>query len=417
MADLSMEERAWIIGRTYQQIAEYFAHWEDASFSREQLDDVYREYLQEGLAAHDRDQFVAVMKRWIGKLRNGHSWCYDAGFKSGAELGFQIDRMYAGWVVTGGLIEEVDEGDIIELIDGRSPDEWKALAEPYMTVCKPNARERQWQSILPILWNVHEATLTVRQRDDKVRELKYKPFRLDVDNSRRSHKSDVYRQKQERTEGRWIREGEVGYIRIPSFQEPHYAEDALTYVQQFSSAHAIIFDVRFNGGGSTPSALTTAIMDRPYRWWTETSPNIGYLRRRHMYSSQFTILPDGTGAKCAANGIEPSNCLFTGKVIALTNRYTGSAAEDFLMPLKDTGRGILIGEATWGSTGQPVFCNYKDVHIGIGSVRAYLPDDTPFEGVGIQPDISIGRNRDDIYAGRDPVLEKALHLLDGVTHT
>ena len=90
----------------------------------------------------------------------------------------------------------------------------------------------------------------------------------------------------------------------------------------------------------------------------------------------------------------------------------GSAAEDFLMPFKDTGRGILVGETTWGSTGQPVYLNYQDLQVGIGAIRAYMPDGTPFEGVGIQPDIPISRSRDDLYLGRDPVLEKALQLLE-----
>ncbi|MDQ6417850.1 S41 family peptidase [Paenibacillus sp. LHD-117] len=413
MGDFSIEERAWITGRIYHQIAEYFAHWEDSSFPREQLNDVYRECLHEGLAAQNRDRFVAVMRRWIGKLQNGHSWCYDTTFDSGSQVGFQLERMDEGWIVIGSLIDEVDEGDVIELIDGFSPDEWMAQAKPFVTVRQPKTQETQWQYIMPTLWNVHEAILRVRKRDDKVREFKYKPFRLDADDPRsKSLKAKNYKKKQERTEGRWIRDGEVGYIRIPSFQEAHYAEDALSYVQQFSSARVIIFDVRSNGGGNTPSSLTKAIMDRQYRWWTETSPNIGHLRRRHSDSSQFTLLPDGTGAHCVGDWIEPSYCQFAGKIIALADRYTGSAAEDFLMPIKDTGRGILIGETTWGSTGQPVFFDYKDVHVGIGSVRAFLPDGTKFEGVGIKPDISIYRDREDSYIGRDPVLEKALQILE-----
>lgn len=106
MGDFSLEERAWITGRVYRLIGEYFAHWESALFTREQLDEVYRECLREGLAAQTRDKFVAVIRRWIGKLRNGHSYCHDFRFKSGAFLGFQLEHMDEGWVVVSSLMEE-----------------------------------------------------------------------------------------------------------------------------------------------------------------------------------------------------------------------------------------------------------------------------------------------------------------------
>jgi hypothetical protein len=50
----------------------YFAHGEDALFSRHELNDTFREYLKEGLAATNRRQFVAIMQKWIAQLCNGH---------------------------------------------------------------------------------------------------------------------------------------------------------------------------------------------------------------------------------------------------------------------------------------------------------------------------------------------------------
>lgn len=405
MSELSIEERSWLLGRFYSKVTEYFAHWEDASFSREQLDDVYREHLKQAIAMQSRDGFTEVLMRFAGQLRNGHTLCYDM-LGQGSQLGFQLERLEEGWVVIGSVVDEVTKGDVVESIDGCSPDEWMSKAEPFLTVPHRRTRETQWQHILPTFWNAHTANLRVRSKDDHLREFTYTPLRLNADDPR----LDRYKRSQAHTEGRWLRQGSVGHIRIPSFDAPHYAEEALSYVEQFSSANTIIFDLRSNSGGNTPSSLTSAIMNRPYRWWTETSPNIGHLRRRHMDSKQFTIFPDGTGARCEGGWTEPSGCLFEGRIIALVDRYVGSAAEDFVMPLKDTGRGTLIGEHTWGSTGQPVFFDYQGLHFGVGSVRAYLPDGTQFEGIGIVPDISIGRTRGDLYAGRDPALAAALEL-------
>ncbi len=192
------------------------------------------------------------------------------------------------------------------------------------------------------------------------------------------------------------------------FSEPHYETEALAYMQQFAAAHTIIFDIRHNDVGSTPSALTAATMDRPYRWWTETAPKIGHLRRRHPENPHFSILTDGSGARCDGAWEPPAADAYRGQILALTGRYAGSAAEDFLMPFKDTKRAVLVGESTWGSTGQPIFVRHGSLQVSIGSVRAFMPDGAPFEGVGITPDVGVASTREDLYAGRDAVLEAAL---------
>lgn len=401
MNDFTMEERSWVTGMVYRLIAEYYAHWEDAAFARDQLDEVYRETLHEGLAAANRSEFVAVLMRWIGQLHNAHSWCVDQTWGDRNQLGFQLDRLDGEWVVTASAVTAVDIGDVVESIDGVLPDQWMAQAGPYMSAKRTGAREAQWQYFMPFFWNASESVLNVRGRDDRVRSVRYRPIPLHAGRPGRPN----------HTEGRWLREGRIGYIRIPSFGDPHYEAQALAYVKQFASAPTLIFDIRTNDGGSTPDDLTAAIMDRPYRWWTETAPNIGHLRRRHAQNPHFTILPDGSGACCEGEWQAPSTHAYQGQIIALTGRYAGSAAEDFLMPFKDTGRALLVGESTWGSTGQPVFVRYGTLRVGIGSVRAYMPDRTPFEGIGIAPDVEIAATRDDLYAGRDAVLEAVLEMV------
>ncbi|WP_425463875.1 hypothetical protein [Paenibacillus taihuensis] len=72
----------------------------------------------------------------------------------------------------------------------------------------------------------------------------------------------------------------------------------------------------------------------------------------------------------------------------------------------------MVGERTWGSTGQPIIRHFgEDILIGIGSIRAFFPNGEPFEGVGITPDIQVEQNREDFYSMRDVILEKALELI------
>ncbi|MDX1578104.1 MAG: hypothetical protein R3266_06450, partial [Gemmatimonadota bacterium] len=46
----------------------------------------------------------------------------------------------------------------------------------------------------------------------------------------------------------------------------------------------------------------------------------------------------------------------------------------------------------------------------VSTKRAYFPDGSQFEGVGIEPHIEVVPTPDDLKAGRDPVLERAREL-------
>jgi C-terminal processing protease CtpA/Prc len=47
---------------------------------------------------------------------------------------------------------------------------------------------------------------------------------------------------------------------------------------------------------------------------------------------------------------------------------------------------------------------------GLSAKREFMPDGSPFEGVGIAPDIEVDVHAADVTSGRDPGPEKALSL-------
>jgi len=72
----------------------------------------------------------------------------------------------------------------------------------------------------------------------------------------------------------------------------------------------------------------------------------------------------------------------------------------------------IVGEATGGSTGQPLLFNLP----GGGKARICTKHDsfadrTEFVGIGIQPDIPAHLTAADIRTGRDSVLALAVHTL------
>jgi carboxyl-terminal processing protease len=210
------------------------------------------------------------------------------------------------------------------------------------------------------------------------------------------------------SEGRWLREGQVAYIRIPGFGDPAFERTALDLVRQFASSPNLVIDVRGNGGGSTPFQLIAALMNRPRRSWIEGTPqHIALFEAQGMPPLRVSreFLPQS-----------PSSDAYAGRLFLLVDRFCGSACEDFVMPFKDTHRAVVVGETTQGSSGNPYRADLgHGMRVAIGAVRYRFPDGTPFEGVGIAPDITIERRLTDVAAARDAVLERARELADAAT--
>jgi carboxyl-terminal processing protease len=95
------------------------------------------------------------------------------------------------------------------------------------------------------------------------------------------------------------------------------------------------------------------------------------------------------------------------------DRFSGSAAEDFILPFLENGRATIIGERTYGSTGQPLIRNFDDgnIVVMVGAIRSFLPNGDSFEGIGIVPNLEVTMRREDLYQQHDVALEKALEFL------
>jgi C-terminal processing protease CtpA/Prc len=80
-------------------------------------------------------------------------------------------------------------------------------------------------------------------------------------------------------------------------------------------------------------------------------------------------------------------------------------------------RGVLVGEATAGTTGQPlVFSLPGGGNATVCTAHCTYADGSEFVGIGVQPDLEVRAMMSDIRSGRDPVLDAALkHLKRAVS--
>jgi len=401
-----LEERGYILAKVFQSIPLYFAHWEGAAIGKEQLDAAFQALLGEALPCEDRRRFSLLLMAFMAKLNNGHTRFRDPYLMEAPPVGMALRPVDDRWTVVGSGLPQLQVGDVIERIEDDPIQAWYDELYPY-TVGSPQSRTVQFgdlkgffpaliQIFLPDRYTVafedaHGVTQTLAV-DRAALEREAAPLR---------------------TEGRWIEEG-LAYIKVPSFLEPEFEQRALAYVEEYTQAACIVVDVRGNEGGSTPGALTRALMDRPYRWWVDSSPlNVGLLAYEAQRGHNAHLFSD-PHLRWRAPATDPAPGGYAGRLILLVDRATWSAGEDFVMPFLDNHRATIVGETTGGSTGQPYYHIFDNgMGFAVGTKRVYLPDGGRFEGVGLAPDIAVHVQRQDLYAGRDPVLERAIALAKG----
>ncbi len=396
----SVPELTFILAKVFQSIPIYFAHWEDSRLQKAQLDGAFRELVPAVMSAKTRTEFSLLMMRFLAQLNNGHTGFWDLRLIRKPSLGFNMRFIDEGWVVTASKLPELRVGDLVTHFEGRNLSDWYHELAEYAGG-NDRAKQMRFAGLLRCFLPA-EYQLGFTNSDGTAQALVcnrvYSPSASD----------------KVATSGEWLEDGRIAYIKVPSFNHPDFENAALDCISRYAQAHCLIVDVRGNTGGSTPGKLVRRLMNRPYRWWTESSPlNVGILSYQAANKGPYSYMFNDANLLWRPSYHEPEAGAYDGDVIILVDYRTGSAAEDFVVPFKDNGRATIVGEMTSGSTGQPYRYDFgNDMAFQIGTKRAYMPDGSKFEGVGIAPDIHVRLERSALYAGTDPVLEKAIELVN-----
>lgn len=200
--------------------------------------------------------------------------------------------------------------------------------------------------------------------------------------------------------------GNIAYVALNTFGNDSVARAFAARYEDISKAKAVIFDVRNNGGGNTSVgwAILRYFVDQPALVHTSYTRDYKPAYRAWGRNQQ----PDLNRSWFTPGKQKP----YAGQVIVLTSARTFSAAEDFVAAFKTMKRGLVMGEATGGSSGQPLFITLP----GNGSARIctkrdMLGDETEFVGVGIQPDKVISPTISDVRKGVDTELQAAIQQI------
>ncbi len=200
-----------------------------------------------------------------------------------------------------------------------------------------------------------------------------------------------------------------GIVRVDlrSFDTPAVVEAWLAHWSEIAAAPGLILDLRDNGGGNSSNGyrILSTLIERA----SATS-----VWRTRLYRPSFRAWGNAEGWHVAeAGSIEPDpEHRFRGPVALLIGPRTYSAAEDFAVAFDIAERGLMIGEATGGSTGQPLgFGLPGGGQARVCSKRDTYPDGREFVGVGVIPDREVRPTVADLRASRDPALEAAIEAV------
>ncbi len=196
---------------------------------------------------------------------------------------------------------------------------------------------------------------------------------------------------------------EIGYITISSWEKKHapqLLEAAFAALGEARELPALIIDVRLNAGGDETLAREFAGC---------------FVRQRKLYARHAHLDPtSATGFSAPVDRWlepNPSRPGYAGRVAVLMGRVNMSAAEAFLLMMKQAPDAKLVGEQSYGASGNPRPHELANgVTVYLPSWKALLPDGTSLETRGIAPDVEVARDAGNAPR-RDLAIEKAIDVL------
>lgn len=195
-----------------------------------------------------------------------------------------------------------------------------------------------------------------------------------------------------------------GYLRLDEMTEKitfgKFKKAVDESVKAFKDKQGVIIDLRFNGGGWDKNAYLLASRLIPQG---ETTGH--FERTRIKGTNKYTKMKY---REIAARG----KSQFTKPIVILTSDFTASAAEVFVLVLKDLTNVVTIGDNTEG-----IFSDMYEFklpngwEVSLSHQQFFSKSKENYEGKGITPYIKVINKREDLASQTDPVIRAALDYL------
>jgi C-terminal processing protease CtpA/Prc len=379
-----------------------------ATLEKLDWDKVYLDTLPRVRATRSTEEYYRVLTEMVGKLKDGHTNVYPPRELDDRVWGFPLlktlpveGRVIVTEVLDPGLrAKGIMPGLEVVAVDGTEVKAYAAReVAPYVSASTPQDEELRTFGYFLLRGAVGTAP-RVSFRNAAGKQFEEQVPRVNRE-ARKAAAGNVPSFEFS------MLPGDVAYVSLNSFEDNSALDAWRASFEDIAKSSALVIDVRRNGGGNSSVGyqILSTLDSKPFlanRWATrDYKPSWrAWGKPMPMYSE-------------APQVVQPDPQRQYGKpVLVLTSAATFSAAEDFAVAFDAMQRGVLVGEATGGSTGQPLFIKLP----GGGTARICTkqdsyPDGRAFVGVGVQPQHIVKQTVDGLRAGRDEVLEAALAQL------
>jgi len=424
---LKTEERVFGFSQFWTEVKYNFAFFDQVP--ELDWDDVYRRYLPKFMAEQSNSAFYNLLEEVCALLEDGHTNIYPPNQGEYDYPPISLKHV-DGKAIVQNMSEELatrfPKGTEITKVDGMEvPAYLKSNVIPYISSSTDYVRMNE--AIRKMLKGKTGSEVLLELRNPDGEEWNDKLLRT------RDTKGTNWALEWPRRDRLEFKDmgDKVAYLALNTFGSNQIVEDFEAIIDTFTSYDHYIIDLRNNGGGNSRHGydILKYFADKPFstsKWSTrEHQASFKAWGQQYMNLDDEDLDEWQLKAKRINQGnywyvSEPDTVKdeklinFKGKLMVLIGNGTASAAEDFLIGLDDLGIGKLLGQATFGSTGQPMMLKLpRGGNARICTKKDTYPDGREFVGYGIKPDILIEETLEDYLTGHDRVLEKALEQLKG----
>ncbi len=368
------------------------------------------EYLPRVRSTKSTLEYYRVMMEFAALLQDGHSSVYpprQLQDEFWSRPAIRITLVEGRVLVTRVLGDEalsaagVRRGVELSAVDGLPVRDYAArFVMPIVTASAEQDRERR-ALVYDLLGGPRNSKVRLQFRDESGKTFEVTTARL---TDSELDKLDT-RPPRGRLEFRLLENGRIAYVALNTFADRDIVTDFDKAWPGIRKAPGLILDVRTNGGGNSgfgseilgylvakggPAEGARLLLYHPtYRAW-------GRMGQGRDWETETWSVDARPGQG------------YNGRIVLLTGPGTFSAAEDFAASFDMLKAGIIIGEPTAGSTGQPLeFRLPGGGSARVCTIQTRYADGRDFVGVGVQPKIRVTPTVADFRAGKDTVLESA----------
>jgi len=426
--------------------AEYnFAFWEELE-GRLDWDAEYRKALAAVLATDNLYDYYLELMKFIALLEDGHTLlhfpeCIQQDSRYFAKLPIQTKLVCGERVICNiakSAVDTIKRWSVIKKIDGINIDEYvEKRIYPYIWHAKKDSADIDTDIFLRrgAAGSVAEIEIEYDGIIDTIkltRVMGDDDWAYEDDDGDISESTTVIFESQTHTIA--ITADNIAIITLPSMAYRDLPAEFYTNLPMLAQAKGFIIDIRQNRGGNSSfsDAVAKAFIGggfqtgrdlKPmhigtYKAWgnsinwggrtyDEITVENGYsqwlercykIPRRAYYEEGESF---ENGADCPVLLEQP--------LVVLTSANTYSAAEDFLMVLDNAKRATIIGTASNGSTGQPLFTKLESGGVFLICARKCIyPDGRKIANIGVLPHVFAEATLDDCKNGVDSVMIEGL---------